>query len=114
MTPRTKVPAFLHPFARPARAAGDYVSIVGGAGAEVWDGDGRRYIDGMASLWYCNAGYGRAEIADAARDQMVAMAAFSCFEPFTNEPADELAAAIVGVAPAAGSRVRSSWPASPT
>ena len=52
-------PAFLHPFARPARPADQYVTMVGGAGAEVWDRDGRRYIDGMASLWYCNAGYGR-------------------------------------------------------
>ena len=33
----------------------------------MWDRDGRRYIDGMASLWYCNVGYGRVEIADAVR-----------------------------------------------
>ena len=70
----------------------------------MWDREGRRYVDGMASLWYCNAGYGRTEIADAARDQMVTMAALSCFEPFTNEPADELAGVIAELAPAAGSR----------
>jgi adenosylmethionine-8-amino-7-oxononanoate aminotransferase len=98
-------PAFLHPFARPTRPADQYVTMVGGAGAEVWDRDGRRYIDGMASLWYCNAGYGRVEIADAARAQMVALAAFSCFEPFTNEPADELAELIATLAPVPESRV---------
>ena len=98
-------PAFLHPFARPARPADQYVTMVGGAGAEVWDRDGRRYLDGMASLWYCNAGYGRVEIADAARAQMVALAAFSCFEPFTNEPADELAELIATIAPVPDSRV---------
>ena len=98
-------PAFLHPFARPARPADQYVTMVGGAGAEVWDRDGRRYVDGMASLWYCNAGYGRVEIADAARAQMVALAAFSCFEPFTNEPADELAELIATIAPVPDSRV---------
>ena len=101
----TTLPSFLHPFARPTRAADQYISIVGGAGAEVWDRDGRRYVDGMASLWYCNVGYGREEIADAARDQMVKLAAFSCFEPFTNEPADELAELVAGLAPAAGTRV---------
>jgi len=101
MTP----PAFLHPFARPARRADEFVTMVGGAGAELWDREGRRYVDGMASLWYCNVGYGRVEIADAARAQMTALAAFSCFEPFTNEPADELAERIATLAPVPDSRV---------
>ena len=101
MTP----PAFLHPFARPARGADGFITMVGGAGAELWDRDGRRYVDGMASLWYCNVGYGRVEIADAARAQMTALAAFSCFEPFTNEPADELAERIASLAPVPDSRV---------
>ncbi len=79
--------------------------MVGGAGAEVWDRDGRRYLDGMASLWYVAAGYGRTEIADAVHRQMTALAAFSCFEPFTNEPADELATLLADLAPVPGSRV---------
>ena len=99
------LPAFLHPFARPARPAEEFITIVGGQGAEVWDGHGRRFIDGMASLWYCNVGYGRTEIADAAHRQMSTLAAFSCFDPFTNEPADELAEVIAGLAPVADSRV---------
>ncbi|HET9602140.1 MAG TPA: aminotransferase class III-fold pyridoxal phosphate-dependent enzyme [Acidimicrobiales bacterium] len=98
-------PAFLHPFARPARPADEYVTITGGAGAEVWDRDGRRFIDGMASLWYCNVGYGRVEIADAVHAQLCRLAAFSCFDPFTNEPADELAELIAGLAPTPESRV---------
>jgi 4-aminobutyrate--pyruvate transaminase len=36
---------------------------------------------------------------------MVALAAFSCFEPFTNEPADELAELIATIAPVPDSRV---------
>jgi putrescine---pyruvate transaminase len=99
----TSPPSFLHPFARPA--ASEFITMVGGAGAEVWDKSGRRYIDGMASLWYVAAGYGRAEIADAVHKQLTELAAFSCFEPFTNEAADELAAAIAGLFPVAGSRV---------
>jgi putrescine---pyruvate transaminase len=100
---RDALPAFLHPFARPAN--GHYISIVGGNGAEVWDKDGRRYLDGMASLWYVAAGYGRVEIADAVHKQLTELAAFSCFEPFTNEPADELAALLASVAPVPASRV---------
>jgi adenosylmethionine-8-amino-7-oxononanoate aminotransferase len=96
-------PAFLHPFSRPA--AEDFTTIVGGAGAEVWDKDGRRFIDGMASLWYCNVGYGRVEIADAVHKQMTELAAFSCFDPFTNEPADALASIVADLAPVPESRV---------
>jgi putrescine---pyruvate transaminase len=97
------VPAFLHPFARPARQT--FVPIVGGQGAEVWDQTGRRYIDGMAALWYAAVGYGVRSIADAAFAQMTKLAAFSCFEPFSNEPADDLAHRIVGLAPLDDSRV---------
>jgi hypothetical protein len=43
---------------------------VGGEGAVVWDDAGNRYVDAMASLWYCNVGHGRTEIADAVAEQM--------------------------------------------
>ena len=57
--------ALLHPFARPALPAGDVVTLVRGEGAAVWDSHGQRYVDALASLWYCQAGHGRREIADA-------------------------------------------------
>jgi adenosylmethionine-8-amino-7-oxononanoate aminotransferase len=98
--------AFLHPFAKPA--ANDFLRIVRGEGAAIFDDQGKRYVDGMASLWYCSIGYGRTEIADAAADQMRTLAAYQCFDRFTNDPADRLAERISGlVAPAmgAGSRV---------
>ena len=31
---------------------------------------GNRYLDGSASLWYCNIGHGRTEIADAVAEQL--------------------------------------------
>jgi putrescine aminotransferase len=49
--------AFLHPFARPA--AEHFVNMVRGEGAAVWDDTGKRYVDAMASLWYCQVGHGR-------------------------------------------------------
>ena len=99
----TAVPAYLHPFARPA--AQDFITIVEGRGARVTDDQGREYIDAMASLWYCNVGHGRAEIADAVAGQMKRLAGFHTFEKFSNEPADAAAALIAELAPVADSRV---------
>jgi adenosylmethionine-8-amino-7-oxononanoate aminotransferase len=97
--------ALLHPYARPTRADADYLCIVRGEGARVWDRAGNEYVDGMASLWYANVGYGRREIADAVAAQMRAVAAFHCFEPFSVEPAEHLAERIRALAPMPGARV---------
>jgi adenosylmethionine-8-amino-7-oxononanoate aminotransferase len=58
----------LHGFAKPAST--DFVTIARGEGALVFDDRGRRYVDALASLWYCNVGHGRAEIADAVAAQL--------------------------------------------
>jgi len=97
------VPALLHPFARPART--DYLRIVRGEGAHVWDDAGRRYVDAMASLWYCNVGHGRAEIADAVAAQLRTLDAFHLFERFTNPAAEALAELLADLAPMPGARV---------
>jgi adenosylmethionine-8-amino-7-oxononanoate aminotransferase len=98
-------PPFLHPFARPAAPASSYLSVVRGEGAVVWDADGRSYIDALAGLWYCQVGHGRREIVDAIARQASALATFHTFDRFTNPAADELAQALVDVAPMAGARV---------
>ena len=97
------LPAFLHPFAKPTRTV--FTVIARGEGALVWDDDGHEYVDGMASLWYCAAGHGRAEIADAVANQLRTIEAYSCFDPFTNAPADELAARLVELTPIPDARV---------
>jgi adenosylmethionine-8-amino-7-oxononanoate aminotransferase len=91
------VPPFLHPFAKPTRPS--FTVIARGEGALVWDADGKEYVDAMASLWYCAAGHGRGEIADAVATQLRTVAAYSCFDPFSNGPADELAARLVELTP---------------
>ena len=95
--------ALLHPFARPALE--DYISIVRGEGAVVWDASGKRYVDGLASLWYCNVGHGRTEVANAVARQMAQIETYHCFERFTTPAADELAERLVALAPVPGSRV---------
>jgi len=95
--------AFLHPFTPPRKE--EFVSIVGGKGAVVWDDDGNQYIDGMASLWYVNVGHGREEIADVIAEQARKLAAFHTFDPYTTPPTEELAAKIVELSPHDEARV---------
>ncbi|MFZ9481882.1 MAG: aspartate aminotransferase family protein [Ilumatobacteraceae bacterium] len=95
--------AFLHPFAKPTRES--FIRIVRGEGALLWDADGREFVDGMASLWYCAIGHGRAEMADAVARQMTAIETYSTFDPFTTGPAEELAERLVGLTPIPDARV---------
>jgi adenosylmethionine-8-amino-7-oxononanoate aminotransferase len=95
--------AFLHPFAKPTRE--QFITIARGEGALVWDADGNELIDAMASLWYCNVGHGRGEIADAVAAQIREIEAYSCFDPFTNRPADALAERIADLTPMRDARV---------
>jgi len=102
----TAVPGpLLHPFAKPAAAAYSFTRIVRGEGALVFDDQGRRYVDAMASLWYCNVGHGRTEIARAVADQLAELENYHLFERFVNPRAEELAARLVELAPVPGSRV---------
>jgi putrescine---pyruvate transaminase len=95
--------AFLHAFAKPS--ADRFITIVRGEGAAVFDDQGRRYVDALASLWYCNIGHGRIEMADAIAAQVRTLAGYHTFDIFTNEPAERLAASIAERAPIDGARV---------
>ena len=95
--------SFLHPFAKPTRER--FVTIERGEGALLWDADGNELIDAMASLWYCNVGHGRAEIAEAVGRQLATLESYSCFDPFTNGPADALAERITALTPIPEARV---------
>ena len=95
--------ALLHPFAKPSRE--EFVRIVRGEGALLYTADGRELIDGMASLWYCAIGHGRKEMADAIAGQVATLEAYSIFDPFTTDPAEELAEALREIGPVAGARI---------
>ncbi|MBL4811204.1 MAG: aminotransferase class III-fold pyridoxal phosphate-dependent enzyme [Rhodobacteraceae bacterium] len=52
--------------------------IVEGKGMRVWDIKGTEYLDAVSGgVWTVNVGYGRTQIADAVRDQLVKMCYFS-------------------------------------
>ena len=95
--------AFLHPFAKPTRE--EFVRIVRGDGALLYTADGKELVDGMASLWYCAIGHGRQEMAESIARQAGTLAAYSCFDPFTTEPSEELAELLREIGPIPGARV---------
>ena len=99
------VPNVLHPFAVPAQDAGAYLDITRAEGCRLWDEEGNTYLDGTASLWYCAAGHGRREIAEAVAAQMSSVEAFHTFGRFTNPPSERLADVLVELGPIADSRV---------
>ena len=93
----------MHPFAKPTRP--EFVRIVRGEGALLYTADGRELIDGMASLWYCTIGHGRKEMADAIAAQITTLETYSIFDPFTTDPAEELAETLRDIGPIPGARV---------
>jgi putrescine---pyruvate transaminase len=86
-------------------SAGGLVTITGGAGSTVFDSAGRSYLDALASLWYCNIGHGRGEVADAAAAQAHQLAAYQVFETFTNQPAEALARRVSDLSPITDAKV---------
>jgi putrescine aminotransferase len=86
-------------------AGGGLVTIAGGAGSTVVDTAGRSYLDALASLWYCNIGYGRAEVAGAAAEQLHKLAAFQVFETYSSQPAEALARRVAELSPIPGAKV---------
>jgi adenosylmethionine-8-amino-7-oxononanoate aminotransferase len=97
---------FWHPFAdmRAVVANGELL-IDRGEGAHIFDTSGRRYVDATASLWYCNVGHGRREIADAAAQQMRRLEAYSTFGDIANPPVLDLAERVAAYAPVEAPRV---------
>ena len=93
----------LHAFAKPSKT--DFISIVRGKGSLLWDANGRQYIDAIGSLWYCQVGHGRTEIAEAVAAQISTLETYSTFDPFTNQKADELAAKLQTISALPQSRV---------
>jgi adenosylmethionine-8-amino-7-oxononanoate aminotransferase len=66
-----------------------------GEGVWLTDVRGRRYIDGLSSLWNVAVGHGRGELADAAAAQMRKVAFANGYNGFSNQPAIELATKVI-------------------
>ena len=94
-----------HPFTQQSLwAEEDFPVIVRGQGIYLYDADGRKYIDGVSSLW-CNVhGHRRREIDAALRRQLGRLAHATCLG-LSHPPAIELAERLVAAAPRGLTRV---------
>jgi putrescine aminotransferase len=90
---------FWHGFADMHSVASAEVVFRSGDGIWLEDTGGRRFIDATAALWYCNAGFGRREIASAVADQLERLSSYSSFGAYTTEPTLQLAERLAGMAP---------------
>ena len=95
----------IHPFSDLSKPEGDFVNIVAAEGSTLTDDTGKQYLDGMASLWYCQVGHGRREIIDAVTEQLNSLAVYNTFDPFTNGPARAAADLIADKSPLPDGRV---------
>jgi adenosylmethionine-8-amino-7-oxononanoate aminotransferase len=75
------------------------IVIASGEGAVITDTSGKEYIDATAALWFCNAGYGRREIADAVAEQLTRMHAYSSFGAYTTDATLRLAERLTALSP---------------
>jgi adenosylmethionine-8-amino-7-oxononanoate aminotransferase len=78
--------------------------IVRGEGCYVWDQHGRRYLDGLSSLFCTNIGHGRADVAQAGADQAKELGFFTNWS-YAHPRAIELAAKVADLAPGDLNRV---------
>ena len=70
------------------------MTIVRGLGMRIWDQHGVEYLDATSGgVWSVNVGYGREEIADAVREQLVKMCYFA--QTLGSEPANALSAKLL-------------------
>jgi putrescine---pyruvate transaminase len=84
----------IHPLHHPVDTAEPMI-YVRGRGATLTDIGGKEYIDGLAGLWNVNVGHGRAELAEAAADQIKELAYYSGYAGFSSVPAINLASKLV-------------------
>jgi adenosylmethionine-8-amino-7-oxononanoate aminotransferase len=90
----------VHAFDSPARIRDEGpVTLVKAQGIHVWDENGNKYIDGLASLWNVAAGHGRREIARAVDKQIRQLSYAPTLLGFSSPPAQDLARRIAGWAP---------------
>lgn len=82
----------------------DPLVIESGKGVRLEDSDGRKYIDGVASLWTNVHGHQKKEIDEAIQDQLTRIG-HSTMLGLTHAPAIELAQRLVHIAPQGLSRV---------
>lgn len=92
---------FLHPTSnvKQQQEHGPAIIFKDAEGIYVEDIDGKKYIEGMSSLWNVNIGYGRKELGEIAKEQIEQLSFSSAFSTYSHEPAIKLAAKVAELTP---------------
>lgn len=104
---RTVVAArHLAPFADQRQVKPEYITVmVRGEGMNLWDSEGKHYLDGMSGLFCTALGYGREELVEAATRQMRQLSFCSPYMNFTHPPLARLAEKLFAILPERYGRV---------
>ncbi|MFI8480212.1 aspartate aminotransferase family protein [Pseudomonas sp. NPDC078700] len=73
--------------------------MVRGEGLNLWDNDGKRYLDGMSGLWCTNLGYGRKDLTAAATQQLEQLPYYNMFFHTTHPAVIELSELLFSLLP---------------
>jgi putrescine---pyruvate transaminase len=79
------------------QALGGSRIITRAEGCYIHDADGNKILDGMAGLWCVNVGYGRAELAQVAYEQLLELPFYNTFFRTATVPAVQLATKIASL-----------------
>jgi 4-aminobutyrate--pyruvate transaminase len=94
------VESLLHPYTNLEMLAQTGPNILErGAGVFVYDGDGKDYLEAMSGLWCTALGWGEAELADTAAEQMKKLAFAHIFAGKSHDPAIALAEKLKELSP---------------
>ena len=95
-----------HPFTQlDQHATSDAPVFVEGEGVRLLDSRGRTYLDAMAGLWCVNVGYGRAEIAEALREEALRLGYYHAFSSMATDLPAGLAERVISRYPVPMSRI---------
>ena len=103
--PQTTGAALWNPQGQMASVLGDRLTVVAGHGAQIETADGRTLLDATAGLWHANIGHGRAELAEAAAEQMRRLETYHTFGRIANDQALLLADRVAAMSPIEDTRV---------
>lgn len=73
--------------------------ISNASGNYIYDNDNNKILDAMAGLWCVNIGYGRSELAEIAKEQMLKLPYYNSFFKTNNIPTAELSHKLAQITP---------------
>lgn len=100
------IATLLHPYTnlKVHQAKGPLI-ITGGRGVNVYDDQGKEYIEGLAGLWCVSLGFSEPRLVEAARRQMEILPYYHSFASKSHGPAIELAEQLLDLLPDTMSKV---------